>query len=60
MCLSLVESNLTLVGPVVAGTASGLTVEQCHEVMNNEFLKQMETMEQGWMQRVKSSLRSEK
>ena len=40
---------------VSPGTASGLTAEQCHQLMTNEFLEQLETLDQSWMKRLSGS-----
>lgn len=38
------------------GTASGLSVDQCHQLMTNEFLQHLETLDQGWMKRASLQL----
>jgi len=37
------------------GTASGLSVEECRLIMTNEFLQQLEAMDQSWMERLSFS-----
>ncbi|XP_037082786.1 ubiquinol-cytochrome-c reductase complex assembly factor 2-like [Pollicipes pollicipes] len=42
------------------GTGSGLSVDQCHQLMTNEFLQQLETLDQGWMKRISLSVGARK